>query len=679
MKNLRLVLLNFAVVVLALPGMAQADDPGYALRFDGVSDFVRLAPTASVLAPGWQSTKTVSVWVRPTGVATCTGADPAACDAIFGDRPRTWGISRGSLGGLDRIWVWNYDGTFDRIGIEYTPGEWAQIALVHGGGSLKAYKNGVLVGTVTTGATQLAGAPVLQFGGIINNASRNWTFEGEIDELRLWNLAQTEAEIVADVNRTLTGAETGLAAYYRMSNGFGTTVTDDSGHSWTGTLHDGVGDVPANGPITWVVSGALGSTGTINNPPVADAQSVLTTEDTAVGITLTGSDANGDPLTFRVVTQPGHGSLTGAAPALTYAPAANYAGLDSFTFVVNDGLVDSAARTVSLTITAVNDPPVPGDDETATDIDTAKVVGVLSNDTDAEGETLTIVSVGAAANGSVVNNGSDITYTPNSGFSGTDTFSYTVSDPHGEIASADVTVAVFEGANSGFALRFDGLSDFATLGQTSQMLAPGWQSTKTVELWVRPLGVPYCNVPTPASCDAIFGDRPRWWGISRGVVGGLDRIAVWNWDGGLNVVYIDYTPDEWIHIAMVHTGGTLSAYKNGVLVGSVPSAATMQPNQVGANPVLQFGGIINNSSRNWTHKGDIDEVRIWNSARTAAQIAQNMNRSLSGMEFDLAAYYRMTDGAGASVTDDSGHGWTGTLHDGGIGVAADGPIQWVVP
>src|SRR3989442_8940445 len=92
----------------------------------------------------------------------------------------------------------------------------------------------------------------------------------------------------------------------------------------------------------------------VNHAPVANAQAVTTLEDTAKAITLTAPDVDGDPLTYSVVTAPAHGTLSGAAPTLTYTPAANYNGTDSFTFKANDGTVDSALATVSLTITAVN-------------------------------------------------------------------------------------------------------------------------------------------------------------------------------------------------------------------------------------------------------------------------------------------------------------------------------------
>src|SRR5574341_292988 len=326
------LVVTFLLIVIGGPRAAFADDPGFALRFDGTSDFVRLAATASMMAPTWPTTKTVTVWVNPTGAASCTAADPSSCDAIFGDKPRSWGISRGTTGGVDRLWVFNYDGNVGRVGIEYTPGEWIQVALVHGSGTLSAYKNGVLVGSVPSGATVQSSGQTLQVGGIISNSSKNWTFQGDVDEVRIWNTARSAAEILQDMNTTLTGGEDGLAAYYKMSNGSGTVLADDSGHGWTGTLYDGGSGVPADGPIAWVSSGALGGSGsTGNTPPTADSQTPTTVEDLALPITLTGSDADGDPLTFAVVTQPSRGTLSGTAPNLVYTPLPNANGLDNFT------------------------------------------------------------------------------------------------------------------------------------------------------------------------------------------------------------------------------------------------------------------------------------------------------------------------------------------------------------
>ncbi|MCY2991896.1 MAG: putative Ig domain-containing protein [Planctomycetota bacterium] len=96
---------------------------------------------------------------------------------------------------------------------------------------------------------------------------------------------------------------------------------------------------------------------TIRKQPVAVTQSVSTPEDTRQAITLTGTDGDGDPLTFAVLAAPTHGTLSGTAPNLTYLPDPNYNGPDSLTFQVNDGMVDSKVATVTIEVTPVNDPP----------------------------------------------------------------------------------------------------------------------------------------------------------------------------------------------------------------------------------------------------------------------------------------------------------------------------------
>ena len=99
-----------------------------------------------------------------------------------------------------------------------------------------------------------------------------------------------------------------------------------------------------------------------NQPPVADPQSLTVAEDHPLPLTLSGSDPDGDPITFAVATRPAHGTLSGTAPSLTYTPAADYFGPDSFTFTTNDGASSSSPATVAITVTEVNDPPVLGAD-----------------------------------------------------------------------------------------------------------------------------------------------------------------------------------------------------------------------------------------------------------------------------------------------------------------------------
>ena len=95
-----------------------------------------------------------------------------------------------------------------------------------------------------------------------------------------------------------------------------------------------------------------------NTPPTADDQSVTASEDTAVSITLTGADFNGDSLTYSIASGPSLGVLSGSGQTRTYTPNAGQTGTDSFTFVTNDGTDDSAPATVTITITPGGTPGV---------------------------------------------------------------------------------------------------------------------------------------------------------------------------------------------------------------------------------------------------------------------------------------------------------------------------------
>ena len=96
----------------------------------------------------------------------------------------------------------------------------------------------------------------------------------------------------------------------------------------------------------------VGSPTPVNHPPVANPQTVTTTAGTAVSITLTGSDPDGDTLSFAIVSNTSNGTLSGAAPNLTYTPDPGFVGQDSFTFAVSDGKLTSAEATVDITVDA---------------------------------------------------------------------------------------------------------------------------------------------------------------------------------------------------------------------------------------------------------------------------------------------------------------------------------------
>jgi hypothetical protein len=176
----------------------------------------------------------------------------------------------------------------------------------------------------------------------------------------------------------------------------------------------------------------------------ASGQSVSTNEDSPAAITLNASVGNGGALSHVITSGPAHGTLTGTGLNVTYTPAPNYSGPDSFTFRATYGAAFSNEATVSIMVNSVNDAPNAQPDAATTVKNGAVSIPVLANDSDVDGDQLSVTSVSSPANGSVsiTSSGGGINYRPKPGFAGIDSFSYTVSDGHGGTATATVTVNV---------------------------------------------------------------------------------------------------------------------------------------------------------------------------------------------------------------------------------------------
>ena len=180
--------------------------------------------------------------------------------------------------------------------------------------------------------------------------------------------------------------------------------------------------------------------------PTAGNDAATTREDTQVVVRVLANDrdVDGDALTTSVVTGPVNGTVThNADGSFTYAPKANFNGTDTFTYRVSDGTFDSNPATVTVTVTAVNDAPVANPDVATTAEDTPVLIDVKANDTDVENSPLSPVLVTNPANGTVVANAGKYTYTPKANFTGTDSFTYRISEnPWWGPQSAPVTVTV---------------------------------------------------------------------------------------------------------------------------------------------------------------------------------------------------------------------------------------------
>lgn len=193
----------------------------------------------------------------------------------------------------------------------------------------------------------------------------------------------------------------------------------------------------------------------VNDPPVGVADSYQTNEDTVLtigvgqGVLANDSDPDGNSgLTAEVVQAPASGTLElNADGSFVYTPPGDFNGEVTFTYHINDGTTTSAPITVTLTVAAVNDPPVAVADSYTVNEDGTLTLdaaaGVLSNDTDVEGDAKTAEVVTNPAHGTLtLNANGSFTYTPAANYFGSDTFAYRAKDANGQSQPITVTITV---------------------------------------------------------------------------------------------------------------------------------------------------------------------------------------------------------------------------------------------
>jgi hypothetical protein len=244
----------------------------------------------------------------------------------------------------------------------------------------------------------------------------------------------------AIVSQPSSGKLSGSAPNLTYTPNAGFTGTD----TFTFKVNDGELDSETES-VTIKVTAPPGE----NNAPTATAQTVNAVTAQAKSMTLTGSDADGNALTFTVVTQPANGTLSGTAPNLNYTSNAGFVGTDSFTFKVNDGQVDSPAVTVTINVT--KEPPVdPPNNAPTANADTVTTqqggnIAITLGGVDPDGDTVTFIIVTQPTNGTLTGTAPNLTYTPNPGFVGTDSFTYKVNDGTTDSATVTVTIVVEAG------------------------------------------------------------------------------------------------------------------------------------------------------------------------------------------------------------------------------------------
>lgn len=615
--------------------VADAGD-GNALYFGGTDEYASLNDVAPTMAG--DDSYSFEFWVK---------GDIAAQTATYG--PGLLCVNTGSGGNVILIRMDKTTGALE-FGSDYGPsiGDdlWHHVAYVRTGSTVTIYIDGVLVGTTTTTST-LNVDDQWSLGQEFDNANTTDHFIGQFDEVRIWNTSRSQSEIRATMYCAPEDNEVGLVARYHADASSGDILSDLSGNDYHGILHH-------MEESDWVISAAW------------DAPAIL--EDNALVISA-GSDIDGDRLTITEKNAPVNGVVTmdNAAVTLTYTPDADFNGVDSFTYYVTDTVHAVDSLTMIVTVKTVNDPPafVPGKSDTVNEDSGEKVnPGWASNITAGSAPEVGQVLIFTVTNNhnnlfavqpSVNETSGDLSYTPAPDAYGEAQVIIYLSDNGGtENGGNDVSVAdtffivvkvVSDDApvaGSGNALAFDGMNDYVLTTLDAQ---PSAITEVTWEAWIHPTQKDYGAWQGILSTDDGGWDRGIW------ITSGAATFSIGcgaQWVPGVTV-----ETDGWHHIALVFTSTNVLFYYDGTeyFRGVAPSGgATGYDFMIGSSA----GGTQ-------CFQGMIDEVRVWDVARSAAEIKDNMHTSLAGIESNLVAYYRCDESSGTDLPDYSGDASTAIL------------------
>jgi hypothetical protein len=319
---------------------------GLAMTFNGTSSTISVPSSASL---NITNAITIEAWVKANALATENGIAGTWDDLAGANRSYLLWIANGSL----RFDISHTGADSASASAPFpTDGLWHHVAGAFDGASVTLYLDGTAAAATASPGVIATNARPFYIGRTDSGGNSSDYFNGEIDEVRVWNIARTPTQVATDRNKRLLGTETRLAGYWSFDLYDGQTLNwnamDETANGNDGTL---AGTVP---PVR------IASTASIDGAPI----SLLW--QTGGTLTLAGVDADNDALTATVTTLPASGQLyqtpdgatwgaaittantpvTNANKQVIYSP--NNRGSESFTYVVNDGIFDSIPATVTV-------------------------------------------------------------------------------------------------------------------------------------------------------------------------------------------------------------------------------------------------------------------------------------------------------------------------------------------
>ena len=308
-----------------------------------------------------------------------------------------------------------------------------------GGYRVEILANGsvVISHETPTGVETFGTAPGFANPGDSINLSYSWDQGGAGGQLTIDN-ATTGASFADDVPNTLTMDMSGQGANQPWIIGAGQANSDPN-------MLNNINQHFQGSVSMFQLSDTVDN---LNGDPSANPDTATTAEDTPVTIPVLANDTDptGQPLTVTTATAPNGTVTVNPNGTLTYTPNADYNGPDTITYTVTDPDGNTSTSTVSVTVTPVNDAPEANPDTSTTPLNTPVTFAVLGNDTDVDGDTLTIQGTPTSPNGTVVvNPDGTLTFTPPTGFTGEAVVNYTIVDAEGLTETTTWTITVGTG------------------------------------------------------------------------------------------------------------------------------------------------------------------------------------------------------------------------------------------
>ncbi|WP_353571581.1 LamG-like jellyroll fold domain-containing protein, partial [Candidatus Albibeggiatoa sp. nov. BB20] len=507
------------VNVEIMPNIAPVAGQGTALDFAGGSKYISLDTlTGEVLS---DNARTFEAWIKTTATDVSSvfkyGVDTTYNRVRLSTRD---GIVRVDL--YAKITEWSAPNIND--------GNWHHIAWSYTAGSKSSESSVYVDGEALTSILSSASndypdtqSGIAYIGAHTETSSAD--FEGQIDEVRLWNTARSQAEIQANMYSALTGSETGLVSYWNFEEATGTTANDlNTSNANHGTL--------TNMDDTAWVDGIIGK------------PTFSTSLSTVISDTLPAYDSDGSTLTYSLVSDDGGAAVLSNAStgAFTYTPTTS--GTHTFTYKVNDGTVDSNIATVTVEVEP-NEPPIAG---------------------------------------------------------------------------------------LGTALNFDGVDDYVVASVATTAI-----DNITLETWAYWSG----NTGDPL---IFYNGNSSSSGYGLLINSSSSELKLLCGGIGFATSNYIYPTNEWHHIALVRNTGVWSLYIDGEIYTFTGSCSPNGISDGGLSIAANHSGLQH-------FEGKIDDVRVWDIARTQAEIQANMYTPLTGSETGLVSYWNFEEATGTTAND----------------------------